>query len=88
MPIAIGSGVGGLAVGLVVGILFAYAFLRRHLKRKLQANRFVEMPPSTGGMFERRGAQYRSVPTTTSAGVTLQISILLSRERRRLGATP
>ena len=83
MPIAIGSGVGGLAVGLVVGILFAYAFLRRHLKRKLQANRFVEMPPSTESMFERRGAQYRPVPTTSTAGVTSNSSLL-----NRLPASP
>ncbi|KJA29306.1 hypothetical protein HYPSUDRAFT_211195 [Hypholoma sublateritium FD-334 SS-4] len=79
MPIAIGSGVGGLAVGFFVGVLFAYVFLRWHLKRKVQASRFVEMPPSAENMFERRagdGARYRSVPTTSTAGVTSNSSLI------------
>lgn len=76
MPIAIGSGVGGLAVGLLAGVLLAYIFLRRHLQRKLAASRFVEMPPSAETMFEQRGAQYRAVPTTSTTGVTSNSSLL------------
>ncbi|KAF8973865.1 hypothetical protein BDZ97DRAFT_1912319 [Flammula alnicola] len=83
LPIAIGSGVGGLVVGILLGLLGAYLFLKRRFNRKLEASRFVDLPSGPGTpnalMFNHGSgpAQYRPVPTTSSSGAvsnSLQMS--------------
>ncbi|KIM47926.1 hypothetical protein M413DRAFT_22504 [Hebeloma cylindrosporum] len=76
LPVAVGSGVGGLAVGTLVGILAAYLFLKRQYKKKLQSARFVDNMASDGAvtphalMFEHGSGpgQYRPVPTVSTSG--------------------
>ena len=72
--VAIGAGVGGLAVGLLIGILGAFLLLRSQYKKKLEAGRFAE-PAGPGSpqplMYEEGGQHphYRPVPTASSSGV-------------------
>ncbi|EDR07351.1 uncharacterized protein LACBIDRAFT_298423 [Laccaria bicolor S238N-H82] len=77
--VAIGSGVGGLALGLFIGVLTAFFFLRRHYKKKDQ-RRSVYMadsmpnsphalldPPTTMGT----SSQYAPIPFGNVADTSL-----------------
>jgi hypothetical protein len=76
LPIAVGSGVGGLAVGILVGILAAYLLMKRKYKKKLESDRFVDItspgPTTPHALAFDHGSgpgQYRPVPTVSSTGM-------------------
>jgi len=71
VPIAVGSGVGGLALGILVGILATYLLMKRKYKKKLESNHFVDMPSpgiTTPLPFDHGSSsgQYRPLPTASS----------------------
>lgn len=63
--VAIGAGVGGLAIGSLIGVAIAFLLIRRYYEKKMQADlASLHGSPDATRYSSSRDFQYRSIPTS------------------------
>ena len=68
--VAIGAGVGGLVAGLLIGLAVTFLLISRYYKKKMHADRFVDLPGSPNAKDLSHDFHYRAIPTTSTSGVS------------------